>query len=284
MKYTKNVILVPTNFSEHAIKSLDMAIDIAKKWNAKLIIAHVIDLPEYEGFDETVKALYEKDIKDSALQLLKGLSFKAYDRGVTTGIEVIVGKAGPEILKYIKEENVGLVVLGSKSYKKMDEMLAGSSMERIIRHSTCPVLTIKEPRDIKEIKDIVFATDLGLTQAYITTELKRIQEISGAKLHILKVNTKKNWKSDDELEKQLVAFNKIHELENYVFKVSNNENTEEGIIHYCKSIGPNILAMPIHGLIDRDTHLNNYFITERILLNNPSIFWSCINSNGSMGV
>lgn len=279
MRFTKNTILVPVNFSDYANKALKAATDIATKWKAKLILFHVVNVPDYEGLDQQARSVYIESVKETVLQKMKDLSFKAFDKGLNVDIEIAYGQPGPEILKYIKEHNIGLVVLGSKSYQKMDEMLGGSAMERLLRYSKCPILTVKEEVGINEVKDIVFATDLGYSQPFILQELKKMQEVFGAKLHILKVNTKDNWKSDDELEKQFVKFNQLHDLKNYVFKIANSETVEEGILHYYKSVDAQMVAMPTHSLIDQSTDVKNYFITERIFLDNPSLFWSCINDH-----
>ncbi|MTI40446.1 universal stress protein [Fulvivirga lutimaris] len=279
MRYTKNIILVPVNFSEYANRALKTAIDIAVKWKSKLVLYHVINIPDYSGLDEQARSVFTESVKETVLQKMKDLSFNAFDQGIKIDIEMAYGQPGPEILKYIKDENVGLVVLGSKSYKKMDEMLGGSAMERLLRYSMCPILTVKKEVALNDIKDIVYATDLGYSQPFILTELKKLQEVFGAKLHVLKVNTKDNWKSDEELEKQFVKFNQLHDLKNYEFKISNSETVEEGILHYYKSVNAQMVAMPTHSLVDASTDVRNYFITERIFLDNPSMFWSCINAH-----
>ncbi len=279
MRFTKNTILVPINFTDYANNALTTAIDIAVKWKSKLVLFHVINIPDYEGLDKQARQVFTESVKEIVLQKMKDVSFKAFDKGVKIEIEMTYGQPGPEILNYIREENVGLVVLGSKSYQKMDQMLGGSAMERLLRYSICPVLTVKEDVALSEVKDIVYATDLGYSQPFILTELKKIQDVFGAKLHILKVNTKENWKSDEELEKQFLKFNQLHDLKNYVFKITNSETVEEGILHYYKSVDAKMIAMPTHSLIDQSTDVKNYFITERIFLDNPSLFWSCINDH-----
>ena len=279
MRYTKNTILVPINFSDYASKALTTAMDIAIKWKSKLVLFHVINIPDYNGLDKETKSVFAESVKETVLQNMKDLSFKAFDQGINIVIEIAHGQPGPEILKYIKEENVGLVVLGSKPYDKMDQMLGGSAMERLLRYSVCPILTVKEEVALSVVKDIVYATDLGYSQPYILTELKKMQDVFGAKLHILKVNTKEDWKSDEELEKQFIKFNQLHDFSNYVFKITNSETVEEGILHYYKSVGAKMVAMPTHSLIDKSTDSKGYFVTEKVFLDHPSLFWSCINDH-----
>lgn len=279
MRFTKNTILVPVNFSDYANKALKAAIDIAVKWKSKLVLFHVVNIPDYAGLDLQARSVFTESVKETVLQKMKDLSFKAFDQGINIDIEVAYGQPGLEILKYIKEENIGLVVLGAKSYKKMDEMLGGSSMERLLRYSVCPILTVRGDVAATDVKDIVYATDLGYSQPFILSELKKIQEVFGAKLHVLKVNTKDNWKSDEELEKQFLKFNQLHDLKNYVFKITNSETIEQGILHYYKTIDAKMIAMPTHSLIDKSADVKNYFITERIFLDNPTLFWSCINDH-----
>jgi nucleotide-binding universal stress UspA family protein len=277
MKIAKNKIIVPIDFSDHAYKAVEIATEIANAWNAQLILLHVIDIPTYEGVDDKLNQVFLQSVKTEAKNRLDKWAEQGSNKQAST--KILMGHVGVELLQFIKKENVALVVLGSKLYKQMDEMLAGSALERILRHAQCPVLTVKESKKISDIKNIVFATDFKSTHTLITTQLKRIQELSGATIHILKVNTRENWQNDEEAEKQMSDFNDIHNFKNFHFHVSNSETIEAGIIHYYQFIYADMIAMSIHSLNEVAVSAGNYFITEKVLQNMPSLLWTCIQGH-----
>ncbi|MBL3655921.1 universal stress protein [Fulvivirga sediminis] len=279
MKSKFNTILVPVNFSDYAAHAMDLAIEIAQKRSSKILLLHVINVPDYRGVVEGVKVNFLDSVRYVTSQHLDGLVDKAKDHGIEASYTVVAGLPGAEIVKFAREKQVSLIVLGSKDYKHMDEMLGGSATERIVRYTDCPVITAKAPIHLASVKNVVFATDLKTTHTFITSELKSLIALTGANLHILKVNTRETWMPDVQIEKQLKAFNDIHGFENFTFKVCNSETIEDGIVHYYENIGAEAVAMSIHSLYHHNSRSSNYFITEKVLQSGPGLLWTCANES-----
>lgn len=142
-------ILFPTDFSEGALNALSYAVDLAKNYGAKLYIFHAIyDVVTASGwyvphisFDEMykeVESAARKELEKFGLEEKRGLK----------DIEHIIVKGVPyeEILKFAKENNIDLIVIGTHGRKGLDRALFGSTAERVVRNSTCPVLTVREPK------------------------------------------------------------------------------------------------------------------------------------------
>lgn len=275
MKERNNVILVPINFSDRSQKGIEIAGDLAERWGASVVFLHVISLPVYEGLkDEQTE--YLATLRVYAEKKLEEMKSLITNDAVQIDIKVVKGKAIPEILRYASHNNVRLLVLGSKQYSNMDEMLEGTSTERIIRYADCPVLTVKESYDVTQIRDIVFATDLKPTSTYITSELKKLQEITGATLHLLKVNTKDDWMADREAERLLNEFNEVHGLSEFKFVNANADTVEEGILNYAQKHEADMIAMSTHTMNKMPVGINRYFITEKIMQGMPKLLWTCV--------
>ena len=275
MKERNNVILVPVNFSDRSQKGIEIAGDLAERWGSSVVFLHVISLPVYDGLQEEQTA-YLANLRKYSESKLEQMKSQITNQSVKVETKVVKGKAIPEILKYASHNNVRLLVLGSKQYANMDETLDGSSTERVIRYADCPVLTVKESYDMTQIKDIVFATDLKPTNTYITDELRKFQEITGATLHIVKVNTEGDWMTDTQAEKEFEAFNGVHKFKEIKFTNTNAESVEDGILSYAKKIEADMIAMSTHTMNKMPVGINRYFITEKIMQGMPKLLWTCV--------
>lgn len=142
-------ILFPTDFSEGASNALPYAVEIAKKYGARLYMLHIIyDIATASGwyvphasFDEMYKELeagakkelerfgleQRRDLKDIEYTIMRGIPYE-------------------EILKFAKEKGIDLIVIGTHGRKGIDRMLFGSTAERVVRNAECPVLTVREPQ------------------------------------------------------------------------------------------------------------------------------------------
>ncbi|MEP2771485.1 MAG: universal stress protein [Fulvivirga sp.] len=275
MKERNNVILVPINFSDRSHKGIEIAGDLAERWGASVVFLHVISMPVYDGLQD-MQTNYLAEVRKFAESKLEAMKALITNKSVKVDAKVVKGKAIPEILRYASHNNVRLLVLGSKQYESMDEMLEGTSTERILRYADCPVLTVKENYDVTQIKDIVFATDLKPTSTYITNELKKLQEITGATLHLLKVNTKNDWVTDREAERQLNEFNEVHGFNDFKFVNANADSVEEGILNYAQKHEADMIAMSTHTMNKMPVGINRYFITEKIMQGMPKLLWTCV--------
>jgi nucleotide-binding universal stress UspA family protein len=142
-------ILFPTDFSEGALNALPYAVDIAKSYGAKLYMLHVIyDIATASGLhvphvsvDEMYKELdisAKKELERFGVDIIKDIKDVEYT--------VIRGIPYEEILKFAKEKNIDLIVIGTHGRKGLDRVLFGSTAERVVRNASCPVLTVREPK------------------------------------------------------------------------------------------------------------------------------------------
>ncbi len=140
-------ILFPTDFSEGAKNALPYAIDMAKTFGAKLYLMHVIyDIATASGLHvphTSVDQMYS-EIQASAQKELERFGLK--EREGLTDVEYSIKRGVPyeEILKFAKENNINLIVIGTHGRKGIDRVLFGSTAERVVRNSSCPVLTVRE--------------------------------------------------------------------------------------------------------------------------------------------
>jgi nucleotide-binding universal stress UspA family protein len=142
-------ILVPTDGSEHALEAARRALDLAERYDATVHALYVIDT------DTSLLTVSKSEVRDSlrevgedagrqALAAIEALTDE-FDGEIIT--ELREGTPDEEILEYVDDENVDLVVMGTHGREGVRRRLVGSVAGRIIREATVPVMTVTETRD-----------------------------------------------------------------------------------------------------------------------------------------
>ncbi|HSF30254.1 MAG TPA: universal stress protein [Candidatus Tectomicrobia bacterium] len=142
-------ILAPTDFSEYSEKAVASALELAKKFGAKLSILHVIELPPYpiEGYvPPSLSTTFLDDLERQATQDLAQLVPDAEAGNVEVVRMVAVGTPYRKIIETAESEHVDLIVMATAGRTGFSHLVMGSIAERVVRAASCPVLTIR-PRE-----------------------------------------------------------------------------------------------------------------------------------------
>ena len=139
-------ILVATDFSECAQCAIDLALDMAHKFDARLVLVHCWEAPSYAyggGLYASVDAItpIERAANRCLEQALDELKLSAPD---ATSL-LRSGVAWEEILLAAAESRADLIVLGTHGRRGLSRALLGSVAERVVRMARLPVLTVHAP-------------------------------------------------------------------------------------------------------------------------------------------
>ncbi|MTI20277.1 universal stress protein [Fulvivirga sp. RKSG066] len=246
-------ILVPTDFSEQADYAIEVAINIAKKSQAEVIVLHVVE-------DTTVTSVhYTGDLElpnmedrlfvvrmiEKAKKELAELENKYKNIGLKTQLRI--GNPYHNIKDYINDEHFDFVVMGTKGSTGFEEFLIGSNAEKVVRHAKCPVLTIHKKATNFDFKNIVYATALNEGEEQCVKVVKEFQEAYDAKIHLVRINTPNNFESDRLSLPALRKFAEKCNLKNYEVHVYNEASEEEGIIYFADYLNADLITMATHG-------------------------------------
>lgn len=139
-------ILFPTDFSNGARAAMDHAASLAKDYQARLILLYVIqDISIAEWYIPSSLSMGDliEDMQKSAWQEMDkwfaevSQQVKDVDKMVVRGVPFV------EIIKTAKARNADLIVIGTHGRTGIDHMLFGSTAEKVVRKSPCPVLTVR---------------------------------------------------------------------------------------------------------------------------------------------
>jgi nucleotide-binding universal stress UspA family protein len=135
-------ILVPLDGSEHSIKALEVAVQIALKFNGKITLIHVYSLGGFAISATLVQEFIEATRKAGADILADGEK-RVKAEGVHVETLLLEGHAVEQIVKACKEGRFDLVVMGARGLSRIEEILLGSVSDGVTRHAHCPVLVVK---------------------------------------------------------------------------------------------------------------------------------------------
>jgi nucleotide-binding universal stress UspA family protein len=140
-------ILVPLDGSEHSIKALEKAVQIAKKFDGKITIfhaytTHLVSLPKEYAVPESTPRMIEISGEVGA-NILADAKTRAETEGVQVETLLTMGHPVETILEASKNGKFDLIVIGARGLSPMKEMLLGSVSHGVTTHARCPVLVVK---------------------------------------------------------------------------------------------------------------------------------------------
>lgn len=151
---TLSKILVPMDGSEPSFHAAIIASNIAKKFNSEIIVLYVVVSPSSYEYANLTGLVTPKQI-DMIIQNAKDEAknwFNKVENIVKEGnanakltMKVLVTEIAlyGEIIQYAEQENVDLIVIGTRGRSGMKKLLLGSTASGILRNATCPVLVTK---------------------------------------------------------------------------------------------------------------------------------------------
>ena len=133
--------------SEFSLNALEFAIDLAKKYQSRLILVHVVIRqiyainPPEAGILAGTAIVRELEAEGKAI-LAKGEEIvKAQSIPVETRLKQ--GVPAEELLHAAADEKVDLIVLGSRGLSQVKAFLLGSVSDKVSHHAKCPALIVR---------------------------------------------------------------------------------------------------------------------------------------------
>ena len=141
-------ILFPTDFSDLAAKALPFARELAETFRAPLHCLHVVDdAYQYwtaigpEGIPLGPPPTEFLELGQQRMQAFVSQHLVGVDPAPTTCVRL--GRPFLEIITYAREQEIDSIVMGTHGRGPIAHALLGSTTEKVVRKSPCPVLTVR---------------------------------------------------------------------------------------------------------------------------------------------
>ena len=142
-------ILVPTDFSEYSDKALAQALDIAKQYNAKVYLLHVIHeeihqcVVDYCLTEEQMEQIRTQMVAGPKESMLKQVARIPMAKEVEVITSVKTGLPYEAILEEAQKQGIDLIVIGSLGRSGIAKYIIGSVARNVLKGAKCPVLLNK---------------------------------------------------------------------------------------------------------------------------------------------
>jgi len=147
-------ILAPTDFSEHACSALAYARSFAEQYGAELHLLNAVEptvFPTEAGLTSMGMMTLDTELEEAAQRGMRELYGRPELEGLKVTTAVTHGRASSAILQYAEENGIDLIVIATHGRTGLEHLLFGSTAERVVRESPCPVLTVR-PKEMAEKK------------------------------------------------------------------------------------------------------------------------------------
>ena len=141
--------MFPTDLSDYSVSAIGYAVTLCNLYGAKLYFLHVIDNSPYESIPRVSPEM--DDLHSRVEELTISEMHRILRDKVSLELEVEVvtrtGDVEGEIIKFVEEEKVDLVIMSTHGKPGISDLIVGSVAEKVVSLATVPVLTIRPDSD-----------------------------------------------------------------------------------------------------------------------------------------
>lgn len=229
-------ILVGVDFTKSAENTINYAIEVAKKSEAKILLFHALTAPVVHTTSGLIFIDAESFIKNDEKkmeEMQKQLSKK--HPNIKIDIELTYDSIRERVSKLSKKNKISLTVLGLETKSKISKFIYGTTSADLTGKIDCPIITVPEKYKHHDIKKILIAID---NKESISSGLsKRIHstiDFIGAKAEFVHIKT------EDELE--------LGEKNRHPFPITNIKSVDfqKGISNYAKKTKADAIMLISH--------------------------------------
>ena len=167
---SRNLYIVPHDFTEVGDTALNYAINLGKKIRTEIQLLHVVS--------DKSKLIVAKQ------KLEKIIASKEKNYLVELTTKVIVGSIFEDLGKFAKKESAQLIIMGTHGLT-MSQKLFGSNVIKVVTSSEVPFLVVQKETKVVDVKKIIVPIDMTKESLQITSLAGDLSKIFRAEIHVI---------------------------------------------------------------------------------------------------
>jgi nucleotide-binding universal stress UspA family protein len=190
---TLDRIVLATDFSSSAEKAAGYAQALAKRFSSSLSLAHVVDLSVATRCENAAAGLPIDELRHEGAENQERLLGEMTMAGVRATAHTLESHTpAAAVVGFARELRADLIVTGTNARHGLGKAILGSFAEGVIRHASCPVLTIGPnakpmPTGALSFHTVVFATNFSSDAAKQALIALSFAQDSVAKIYLCHV-------------------------------------------------------------------------------------------------
>ena len=272
-------ILVPTEFTYLSECALNLGVQLAKFAGAEISVVSVVE-PHHNQFmdkDEVYSQDPTSSIKNISIteKAREAMQQRAEEiskmlPGTPIAPKIIYGHKAIELVGELKKSAANLVIIGGDLYDPK-EKFAGE----FLRSSPVPVVILKcMINGLDELRDIVLLADSENDSSELIAHLKELQKVLMAKIHVVRINTPKNFLEPKKCTATLEQYASMHGLENIKLVSLDAKSEAEGLKTYAETIKSAFVCLGIHKRSFLERLIGSDTSPEEVIVNSSHPVWT----------
>lgn len=249
------------------------AIRLAIEQGARLDVLHVLDPYLPKRILQDLEAAVVADIKTILTDIREDYALPE----PRTLIQTVTGSTYAEIIREAHERNVDMIILGAHRKRGQPDLVAGTTLARVLRSAPCPVLSVSHLAT-QEWRDILVPMDFSLTSRYTLREtLKRFPEARLTLLHAWDLPGERELGSDSDFarwrDREVARLRTLleHETEQLMAELDDVPELElvleqgdplEVLMTRLRRQPPDLLALGSRGQLGRHSQITEHLLAE----------------------
>jgi nucleotide-binding universal stress UspA family protein len=195
-------ILCPTDFSDFSHRALAHAVALARWYESRLTILHVVPLATpLAAFPPVFSPSLPLRPRDLPRAEMEAFARPACAAGIAPHLKLIEGAVTPEILAEAEESRSDLIVMGTHGRSGFERLALGSVAEKVLRRAPSPVLVVGKPEatalhEPPLFRRILCPVDFSRASEQALSHALSLAQQSQARLSLLHVV---EWPGEDAL-------------------------------------------------------------------------------------
>ena len=140
-------IAVCVDGSENAMRAVSHAVELAKIGLSEVSDAPAVtvDLLSVIAVDVYSNMVYDPVAAhgDAQTELVSPAVAAFEEAGIAPNLVLLHGRPAEEIITYVTDNDIDLLVMGSRGLNAFQEFAIGSVSHKVLKHVTCPTLVVK---------------------------------------------------------------------------------------------------------------------------------------------
>jgi nucleotide-binding universal stress UspA family protein len=235
-------IIVPLDLSDESLNGLNLAMMMATKTGANILLVHVIGKNTGDYYEQMEK---ENQLAQTKFEGILRKYKEKVNLNFTLSYIIKEGKIFKEIADLADKHEDALTVLSTHGVSGFEELFIGGNAYKITSHSRNPVITVRRSKIPSNIDNIILPLDMTFQTREKVPYTVELAKKFGSKIHLLAIrlsNLKSIEKKLHQYAEQVASYLDTNKVP-YTVEHLQGGNLTDLTLDYSRSIDADLISI-----------------------------------------